>query len=154
MTDHIDTLVLPNELLLGEVSALLAEGKSVVLKTKGNSMLPLIRGDRDSVELHREDSVRENDIVLARLTGGQYVLHRVIAIDGENVTLMGDGNIRGTEHCRLGDICGTALFVVRTDDTKVDVRSAGALRRASMWRRLLPVRRYILGVYRRVLGIS
>lgn len=154
MTDHIETLVLPNELLLGEVSALLAEGKSVVLKTKGNSMLPLIRGDRDSVELHLENSVRENDIVLAHLPGGQYVLHRVIAIDGENVTLMGDGNIRGTEHCRMGDICGTVLFVVREDGTRVDVRSDRALRRAVIWRRLLPVRRYILGVYRRLMRAS
>lgn len=153
MNDNLETLVLPNEELLGEVSRLLAEGKNVVLKTKGNSMLPLIRGDRDSVELHREQSVGENDIVLAHLPGGQYVLHRVIAIDGQHVTLMGDGNIRGTEHCTLGDICGTALFVIRGDGSKKDCRSVRALRRAVMWRRLLPVRRYILGVYRRLIKL-
>ena len=49
-------VVVPNAILLGEVKSLLAEGKDVVIPTKGNSMLPFIRGGRDSVNLRRLDT--------------------------------------------------------------------------------------------------
>ena len=44
-------MIVPNAILLAEVSALVQEGKQVELLTKGCSMLPFIVGDRDSVRL-------------------------------------------------------------------------------------------------------
>ena len=146
----METLVLPNDILLGQITDMLVQGMSVVLRTKGNSMLPFIRGERDSVELFRTDSIKENDIVLAHLDNGMYVLHRVISIDGDNVTLMGDGNIRGTEHCTLDDICGTVLYILKYNGKKIDCHSSGFLKKSARWRKLLPFRRYILGIYRRL----
>lgn len=150
----METLVLPNDILLGQITDMLVQGMSVVLRTKGNSMLPFIRGERDSVELFRTDSIKENDIVLAHLDNGMYVLHRVISIDGDNVTLMGDGNIRGTEHCTFDNVCGTALYIVSEKGRRIDCRSSSFLRKARLWRRLLPFRRYILGIYRRIIRIQ
>ena len=43
--------VIPNEILLGEVTSLLAEGQEVVLLTKGGSMMPFLRSERDSVRV-------------------------------------------------------------------------------------------------------
>jgi len=143
-------IVVPNSILLGEVKSLLAEGRDVVIPTKGNSMLPFIHGERDSVILRRIDSLEVGDIVLAELREGVYVLHRVFALDGDDVTLMGDGNNRGTEHCRRKDIAGTAVGVLKKGRKEVDCRSPKALRQARAWRRLLPLRRIILAVYRRV----
>lgn len=135
---------LPNDILLPEVAALLAAGSDVTLLTKGNSMLPFIRGGRDSVRLRKFPSAAPGDIVLARLAGGNYVLHRVIRAEEEKLTLMGDGNVRGTESCRAEDVAGTVVAVVRPDGSE---RAPG---RGKAWKALRPVRRYLLGVYRRV----
>lgn len=143
-------IVLPNAVLLGEVKGLLAEGKDVVIPTKGNSMLPFIRGGRDCVNLRRLGSLDVGDIVLAEIREGTYVLHRVFALDGDAVTLMGDGNIRGVEHCRRQDVAGTVLTVLKENGREVDCRSPKAMRRARTWRRLMPFRRIILGFYRRL----
>ena len=145
----MNKVVVPNAILLGEVKALLAEGKDVVIPTKGNSMLPFIVGVRDSVKLRKLDTLEVGDIVLAELREGTYVLHRVFALDGDKVTLMGDGN-RGVEHCRRENIAGTALTILKDGEKEKDCRSPRALRRARAWRRLLPFRRILLGFYRRL----
>lgn len=143
-------MVVPNAILLGEVKQLLSEGKDVVIPTKGNSMLPFIRGTRDSVLLRKLDTLEVGDIVLAEIREGVYVLHRVTAVDGDAVSLMGDGNRRGGESCRRGDIAGTAMTILKDGVKEVDCRSPRALRRARTWRRLKPFRRIILGFYRRI----
>lgn len=138
------TRVYDNRILLGEVSDLLAEGGVVTLRAKGFSMEPFIRGDMDSVRLRKMPDVRVGDIVLARLKGEVYVLHRVFALDGEKVTLMGDGNLQGTEHCRLADIMGTAEAIVTPSGREWKPGDG------HVWRRLMPFRRIILGLYRRL----
>ena len=147
----METLELPNEILLAEVSDILNEGSSVILRTKGNSMLPFIHGDHDSVELHKPDSLNVNHIVLAHLGGGRYVLHRLIGIDSDRITLMGDGNIYGTEHCTISDIKGVTRYIIRENGDKIDCYSPSMERKVRIWRRLLPIRRYLLGIYRRII---
>lgn len=140
----MDKRVLPNDILLGEVTALLREGRDAVIIPKGSSMLPTIRGDRDRVTLHRQEEVRDGDIVLVH-TGGRYILHRVIAVDGDALTLMGDGNLQGTEHCTTQDVCGTVIEIQRPGGR---ARKPGPGR---FWRAIKPLRRYILGIYRRLI---
>lgn len=137
-------MVVPNAILLAEADDLLSRGIEVVLMTKGNSMLPFIRGEKDSVNLKRFSSVKVGDIVLARIAPQRYVLHRIFSIDGDAVTLMGDGNLVGTESCRLGDILGTVTEIIRPGGSRKRVTN-GAL-----WRKLLPVRRYLLWIYRKI----
>ena len=105
-------MVIPNEIFLGEVSEMLAEGAEVIIMTKGSSMLPFIIGDRDSVKLKKMETTSVGDMVLAEICKGRYVLHRVQEIDGDRVTLMGDGNLYGTEKCLLGDIKGTVTEII------------------------------------------
>ena len=88
------------------------------------------------------DGVDVGDMVLVR-TGGRYILHRIIAIDGEALTLMGDGNIRGTEQCTPEDVLGTVVAIERNGKKK----KPGDGR---FWRLIKPVRRYILAIYRRL----
>lgn len=143
-------LVMPNKILMGEVKRLLSQGTTVTIMTKGNSMLPFIVGERDSVVLKPYGVPRIGDIALAHLDNGSYVLHRIIAIsDTGVVTLMGDGNIRGTEKCRIDSLCGKAVMVIRKGK-KCNPDSKGWIRMYKIWRGLLPVRRYLLAVYRRL----
>ncbi|MBQ9411159.1 MAG: S24/S26 family peptidase [Bacteroidales bacterium] len=138
----MDKKVVPNTIILEEAGQLLNEGRTVRFTPLGSSMLPFIRGGRDSVVLEKKGSVEVGDIVLARLPG-RYVLHRVIALDGEKVTLMGDGNIVGTEECTRADIMGTAIEIGRGN-------RAVKPGKGKLWRALKPFRRYILAIYRRL----
>ena len=137
-------IVIPHDILLGEVSGMLAEGMEVIIMTKGSSMLPFIIGDRDSVVLHAGDP-KVGDIALAKVEGGRFVLHRVIEVDGEKVTLMGDGNIIGTEHCLKPDVAGLVSEILKPGGRRVKPGSG------LWWRRIKPVRRYILYIYRHIL---
>jgi hypothetical protein len=84
--------------------------------------------------------VEVGDIVLARLPGPTYVLHRVVDRNRSLLTLMGDGNIRGTESCTRDDVMGTV--------TSINGVPPGD---GMMWRYLRPFRRLILAVYRRMI---
>ena len=140
----MDKRVLPNKVLLEEAGQLLEEGREVTFTPLGSSMLPFIRGGKDSVTLWKKPSAEVGDIVLVRLPG-RYVLHRIIALDGEKVTLMGDGNLVGTESCTLQDIMGTVATIQRGKKRTV-VPGKGRF-----WRTLKPFRRYILAIYRRLI---
>ena len=128
---------------------MIAEGKEVILKVKGNSMLPFIRHDFDSVLLTKPGDLKVGDIILAYTTAEKYVLHRIWDIRGEQITLMGDGNLRGTEHCERSQVAGLVKAIVLGDTgERVDPYSPSMVRKARMWRKLLPYRVYLLKVYR------
>lgn len=144
-------MTLPNEILLAEVNRMLQEGHPVVIMTKGNSMLPFIRGDKDNVELLRNDNPAVGDLALCEIAPGHYVLHRIIAIDDGRITLKGDGNLRGTEHCRIGNLCGTVTHIIRPSGKKICVNTAGFRRRSHIWAKMpYIIRRYGLAIYRRI----
>lgn len=136
-------LIIPNRILLEEVATLLEEGRDVTLSPKGTSMLPFIKEGRDSVILHRMPDVEEGDIVLARLDD-RYVLHRVIMSNFNRLTLMGDGNLDYTETCTKDDVLGTVIGVVRNNKS---VKPSKGL----VWKYLLPFRRILLAIYRRII---
>ncbi len=146
-------LVVPNEILFGNdfVSKYLSEGKQTVIMTKGCSMLPFIIGVHDSVCLQHQDELRRLDIVLAHLSNGSYVLHRIVRIEGNKVTLMGDGNIRGQEHCERQDILGTVMSVIHSNGKEIPFRTQSERHLAQCWINLLPIRRYLLAIYKRTI---
>lgn len=151
--EHIREI--PNGELLPCVAEMVAEGRKVILKAKGNSMLPSIRWGRDSVELIRPDGLKPGMIVLACLKPGHYVLHRIESMDGDGVALRGDGNLYSREHCRVEDVVAVATHIVRPSQRRVDCSSPCYLRRIRMWLALPAfVRRITLGLYRRLLGTN
>lgn len=134
------------ESYFGLLSELLGEGRKVSMTPKGESMLPFIRGDRDSVTLERLSRPPvKGDIVLARV-GETYVMHRVHEVEGDSLTLMGDGNVLGKERCSAADVLGV-VTEVRREGGRVVKPGKGRL-----WRFLRPVRRYLLAFYKRVLS--
>ena len=139
----MDKRVVANEILLEDAAALMEEGREVTIRPLGFSMLPFIRGGKDSVRLKKMPGVAVGDMLLVRLPGPTYVLHRLIGKEGDRLTLMGDGNLRGTEHCTEADVLGTVTAIERGSRV---VKPGNGL----WWRRLRPLRRYILGIYRRL----
>ena len=137
--------------IIEEAVRFVREGLSVTLAVKGSSMLPFILGGRESVVLTQPGDVRRGDVVLARIDGRRFVLHRVMDVSGDRVELMGDGNIAGREVCTLDDVLARADEVVGADGRHRRLDSKGSRAAARLWRFLLPVRRWILAVYRRTI---
>ena len=77
-------------------------------------MAPFLIDGRDSVTLSRcnADELKPGDVVMA-LAGNQdtVVLHRIIAREGEWLTLQGDGNPLITEKANVKDVVGIAVCV-------------------------------------------
>lgn len=136
--------------MLGEVSRMLSDGHIVTISTKGSSMMPFIVGERDSVDLVRRDKYEVGEIVLAQIAKGHWVLHRLVAIDGDDVTLKGDGNLVGTEKCMMSDIAGSVDRIIRPKG-ETDCRTERFARRSRLWRsQPYIVRRVILAIFRRI----
>lgn len=136
-------------IIIQEAIRLANEGFSVTFPVKGWSMLPFIIGGRESVILQRPVSPRVGDVVLAWVEGNRYVVHRIIRIEDGQVTLMGDGNVAGTEHCAISDVKAIATHVVDAAGRKHDLYCSWRRWAAKVWFWLLPIRRYLLAIIRR-----
>ena len=84
------------------------------------------------------------------MDGNRYVVHRIIKLDYDRVTLMGDGNVVGTEHCLIGDVKARVTHVVDAKERTHYIYNKGRRRAAKVWYWLRPVRRYLLAIYRRL----
>lgn len=139
-----------NAELLPAIVQLMNEGHTVTLNLRGFSMRPFLEDNRDKALLTKAREVHVGDPVLAEVSPAHFVLHRVVAIDGEAVTLRGDGNI-GVEHCRLTDVKGAVIGFYRKGRDTLDRTDGRKWKIYSwLWMRLLPLRRYLLAFYRRV----
>lgn len=130
--------------IMEEVTRLVSEGVSVTLPVDGRSMLPFIVGGRESVILRKPGHLKKGDIVLAWVDGTRYVVHRIIDIDGEDIILMGDGNLVATERCTAADIKALATHTVADGANPHYLYTPGRRWAAWLWGNLLPVRRYLL----------
>lgn len=80
--------------LMPMIQQTLAEGRTVVIRPRGTSMLPLIRQGKDSVELSAlPERLKKYDLPLYQRPNGQYVLHRIVKA-GETFTCIGDGQFQ------------------------------------------------------------
>ena len=143
------TVSLPNEILLPEVCKMLTEGHIVTLKAKGNSMLPFIVGGKDSIVLKKPGKLKKEDIVLAEIYPGTFVLHRIVKINNDRIILMGDGNLSGTEQCDITDIAGQVTEIVR-NGKHINCNSRAEKFKAGLWNLAKPVRRYLLAIYNKI----
>ncbi len=138
-----------NAKFMPEIIKLLNEGHTVTLTLRGYSMRPFLEDRRDKGLLVKAQNPAVGMPVLAEIEDKKYVLHRIVKIQGDNVTLRGDGNLN-TEHCKLTDIKGEAIGFYRKGRTKIDSTKGMKWTVYSvLWTALLPVRRYLLAILRR-----
>lgn len=143
---------LSDKALMGEVKRVIAEGKSVRLPVRGRSMLPFIVGGRDSVELYplRKENICIGSAVLAWADCNHYVIHRIVSIDSNKLELLGDGNLAIREKCDISDVIAVAHSVITPRGSR-SLTSSRAMAQWRLWNRLLPVRRWLLLVYRHII---
>lgn len=126
------------------VVARLEEGHTVKILVRGNSMRIYLVHERDYVILQKTDDIKVGDVILAEVSPKRYVLHRAVIIEGDNVTLRGDGNL-SEEHCKLSDVKGKAIaFERKGRKTRESVDSRKFRMYSWFWMHTLPLRRYLL----------
>lgn len=137
---------------LPEVVKLINEGHSVTLLLRGYSMRPFLENNRDKAILVKAKQLRKGMPVLAEISKGHFVLHRIVAIKANQVVLRGDGNI-GTEYCKSSDVKAEAIGFYRKGNKIPDSVDGFKWQIYSFfWTSVLPlkIRRYILAIFRRV----
>lgn len=145
------TIALPNALFIPEIKRAIDEGHTTTFRVRGYSMRLFLEDRRDKVVLAPCKEVKVGDVVLAEIQKDKYVLHRVIQKEGEHLTLMGDGNVYGTETCNTSNVIGIAIGFLRKGRDVMDTTDGKKWKIYSFfWLRLKPIRRYILAFYRRI----
>lgn len=128
-----------NRELFAIVRDTLLEGSTVRVAVNGQSMLPFFRsGSTITLRPIKEGDIRKYNVVMAD-AGNAFVVHRIIEVGEEYVTLLGDGNYLGTERVTRERIYGI-----------VDC-SALHIFFAKIWLWMRPVRRFPLAIFRRVM---
>lgn len=137
--------------MMEEIRQLVAEGISTTITVKGNSMNPFIVDGRDRITLgpFKDNELRRGCVALVRDIRGEYLVHRVIARDGDMVTLLGDGNVRGTEKAHVSDVIALMRSVERKGRT-VSVDGFVWRSYSWLWMLLEPVRRWPLALWRKL----
>lgn len=139
-----------NAEFLPKVVELLNEGHTVTLRLRGVSMRPFLEDNRDKALLTKPVSPKIGDPVLAEIWKGHFVLHRIVNIEGDNVTLLGDGNL-SCEHCKLENIVGAVIGFYRKNRDTLDYTNGNKWKIYSyIWMHLYQIRRYLLAAYRRI----
>lgn len=143
-------ILIPNAVLIPEIVRLINEGHTVTLPLKGFSMRPFLEDGRDKALLAKPTLPRVGDPVLAETSPKHYVLHRIVSVDGDNITLLGDGNLT-PEHCTTSDICASVAGFYRKGRTTLD-RTDGRKWKvySKIWMDARPMRRWLLAFYRRI----
>ena len=128
-----------NRELFSIVRDTLLEGKTVRVAVNGQSMLPFFRsGSTITLRPVQDEDIRKYNVVMAD-AGHAYVVHRIVEVGKESITLLGDGNLRGTECVTRDKIYG----VVDCSRTHIFF--------AKLWVWLRPLRRFPLAIFRRVM---
>lgn len=156
----MDSAKKSDALIMAEAIRLVGEGVSVTFPVNGRSMLPFIVGGRDSVILEKPVDLCVGDVVLAHAIPDNvahlenaekhYVIHRIVAFSGENVVLMGDGNLVQREYCKRSEVYAKVVCVVQPNGKKSLQGTFAERCAAKIWYILLPFRRYLLWIYKKV----
>lgn len=145
-----NTLKIENRVLFPVILEKISQGHTASVTARGYSMRPFIEHNRDTLIFGSLGEVRLHDVVLAEIRPGEYVCHRIIAIDADKVTLLGDGNWASTETCRVSDLRASLISISRRGRT-YNLASSRVWRiYSTVWISLFPIRRYLLAILRRI----
>lgn len=147
----MSTLVKDKALMMEEIRKLISEGRTVSLTVKGNSMNPFLVSLRDQMTLGpwKDEDIRKGCVALVKDIRGNYLIHRIISRDGNTVTLIGDGNVGLYEKAVTDEIIGIMYSITRKGKVwKADDRMWKLY--SWFWMLILPVRRWPLGLWRRI----
>ena len=123
--------------------------EAVPFLVTGGSMSPFLIGNRDTVYLKKCDGpLKKGDIVLYERSNGQLVLHRIVLIEDNMLSLIGDGQF-DIEHGICADqVIGRAVCAVRKGK-KIQKKDFWWVFFEKIWIVVIPLRKVIWNVVKR-----
>ena len=111
----------------------------IVYKTRGVSMRPMLKQNRDLVTVRKfEGRLKKYDVPLYRRKTGGYVLHRIIGLKDDCYIIRGDNTFK-KEYVPDSEVLGVLTeFKRKGRDHSVD--SAGYKLYARFWNLIYPLR--------------
>lgn len=107
------------------IREILAESGEVSFVSAGVSMLPTIRDRKDTVTLVRpQGKLKKGDVPFYQRDNGQYILHRVIYVNGDTYVMRGDNQWENEYNVRHDQIIGV-LYSFDRDGKTYKVTDAG-----------------------------
>ena len=145
-----NSIYIPNQLFFAEVQAQIRQGKKVKIRVRGNSMLPFIRNNDEALLIPpTPEHIKKGTPVVAQTDELGIVLHRIYNIEGNRITLLGDGNVNQFEHTSPDRIIATVSHYYRGKHTfKLDSWYMYLIGR--LWMAAHPWRRNVLVVASRI----
>ena len=141
-------LELRNDIFFAEVERRINDGQSVTIPVKGYSMRPMMRSEKDKVILtaHSDKAIKQGAVMLFR-HNGHHIMHRIVKIEGQNITFAGDGNYNKTEQATKDDIVAVVTAIIRSSGRTISLDSRKWRIYSTLWLALPKiVRRFILGL--------
>lgn len=132
-------------------------GECFNIRVDGTSMLPLLGYGRDTIIIRRTrtDEPIVGRIAMYRLGPKHYVTHRVVKVENDVVTLLGDGRITYDEPIRRDMVVGVVEGVIRKSGRKLSCTSRLWRFREWLWlSQPMIVRRYALAIIRRWIKLT
>ena len=140
MNDNV--MIVSNSEMFGLLEELLGEEKSVRIKVKGTSMLPLLHDEIDQVELSKP-TVKEmvpGAIVLFRYNDA-FLLHRIIYRNENKLILKGDNVFQSKEEATTDHVIGIVSKIIYPGGRELSANSF-------QWKTLSRCRFFIKHFYR------
>lgn len=132
-------------------------GECFNIRVDGTSMLPLLGYGRDTIIIRRTrtDEPIVGRIAMYRLGPKHYVTHRVVKVENDVVTLLGDGRITYDEPIRRDMVVGVVEGVIRKSGRKLSCTSRLWRFREWLWlSQPMIIRRYALAIIRRWMKLT
>lgn len=139
----------PNEILIPQVAECVKKGFTVTLPLRGRSMRPYLEDGRDKALLSSVPKhLKVGDVILAEVAPKKYALHRITSIDGDIITMCGDGNIM-PEYVERQDVMAIALgFYRKGRESLESVEGVMYNIYWKWWVAMKPMRRWLLLAWR------
>lgn len=148
-----NSIYIPNQLFFAEVQAQIRQGKKVKIRVRGNSMLPFIRNNDEALLIPpTSEHIQKGTPVVALTDELGIVLHRIYHIEGNRITLLGDGNVNQFEHTSPDRIIATVSHYYRGKHT-IKSNSWYMYLIGRLWMAAHPWRRKVLTLAWRIKGV-
>lgn len=123
----------------------------VTFTPKGNSMLPLLRNNKDTVTLRKAQfPLKKYELPLYVRDNGKYVLHRVIEIENDGYVMRGDNQFLNETGIKDNQIIGVVHSFTRKNK-QIDCDSVIYKLYCKIWVNTVEIRKY-LRILRRLAG--
>ena len=138
-------------LMMEEIRRLVSEGRTATITVRGNSMNPFLVDRRDKMTLggFEDSEIKRGTVVLFKDSTGDYIIHRVVRRDGDDLTIKGDGNSKKVEKARVRDVIAVMHNIERKGCIYTPESRTWRVY-SYIWMLLSPVRRILLGLWRRI----